>query len=47
MGMPAYEDTKTRGDAYVRITLRVPKNLTAEEKELFEKLASLKHPSHV
>ena len=41
MGVPIFENPETRGDAYVRIVLKVPKDLTAEEKEklksIFEK----------
>jgi curved DNA-binding protein len=41
MGMPVFENPEQKGDAYVRMILRVPKNLSAEEKKLlreFEKL---------
>jgi curved DNA-binding protein len=39
MGMHLFEKPETRGDAYVRIQIKVPKTLTKEEKELFEQLA--------
>jgi curved DNA-binding protein len=31
-----------RGDLYLRLNVLIPKNLTEEEKKLFEKLASLR-----
>ena len=40
--MRLFEKPDTRGDAYVRIQIRVPKTLTAQEKELFEQLAKTK-----
>jgi curved DNA-binding protein len=40
MGMRQFEQPDTRGDAYVRIQIKVPKTLTPTEKELFEKLAA-------
>jgi len=39
MGMRLFEKPDARGDAYVRIQIKVPKTLTAQEKELFEQLA--------
>ncbi len=42
MGMPVFGKADERGDAYVRMVLQVPKNLTDEEKDLFTKLAGLK-----
>jgi len=42
MGMPVFGKADERGDAYVRMVLQVPKNLSDEEKELFAKLADLK-----
>jgi curved DNA-binding protein len=39
MGMPDYKDPLKRGDYYVRMIITVPKTLTAEEKELVERLA--------
>lgn len=39
-----YHDSKseTRGDMYVKLKITVPKNLTDQEKELFEKLKALR-----
>ncbi len=45
LGMPHYKDPETFGDAYVRVVIQTPKNLSKEEKELFEQLAQLKTPS--
>ncbi len=42
MGMRLFEKPDTRGDAYVRIQIKVPKALTDREKELFEQLAKEK-----
>ncbi|MGX5819419.1 DnaJ C-terminal domain-containing protein [Chitinophaga lutea] len=43
MGIPAPEGSSdSAGDLYVRVKITVPKQLTPEEKELFEKLAQLK-----
>jgi curved DNA-binding protein len=42
MGMPIFNKPDERGDAYVRMVLTTPKNLSEEEKELFEKLAAIK-----
>jgi len=40
MGMRLFEKPENRGDAYVRIQIKVPKALSAKEKELFEQLAA-------
>jgi DnaJ-class molecular chaperone len=40
-GMPGLK-SKERGDLFVKIKVHIPKNLTAEEKKLFEKLAESK-----
>ena len=40
LGMPFYGKTDVRGDAYVKMKVVVPKNLSEEEKELFEKLST-------
>ena len=45
LGMPHYKSPETFGDAYVRVVIQTPKNLSKEEKELFEQLAKLKTPS--
>ncbi|RKR82994.1 curved DNA-binding protein [Mucilaginibacter gracilis] len=42
MGMPVFNKPEERGDAYVRMVIVTPKNLSAEETELFTKLAALK-----
>jgi curved DNA-binding protein len=39
MGMPRYETQDERGDCFVRMVITVPKNLTDEEKELWQQLA--------
>jgi curved DNA-binding protein len=46
MGMPLYEDPNQRGDAYVRVMIKVPKNLSDHEKELFNQLANPKETHH-
>lgn len=43
MGMPLYNDPTQRGDAYVRVMINVPKNLTEEEKVLVKQLAEKNH----
>ena len=42
MGMRMFDQPDARGDAYVRIQIKVPKNLSPNDKELFEKLAAAK-----
>ena len=39
MGMPVYGDGDSRGDAYVRVILNVPKNLSDEDTEVLHKIA--------
>jgi curved DNA-binding protein len=41
MGM-SKPDSSSRGDLFVKINIVIPKNLSEEEKKLFEKLASLR-----
>ena len=41
-GLPKAVKGEERGDLYVRLLVQVPKNLTAEEKALFEQLAKLR-----
>jgi len=42
LGMPKYNsETSERGDLYLNVQIKVPKNLTPEEKSLFEKLKEL------
>jgi curved DNA-binding protein len=43
MGMPLYADATQRGDAYVRVMINVPKDLSDEEKDLFKQLANKNH----
>ena len=40
-GMPTLKDPDKRGDLYARAKIVVPKNISAEERELFEQLASM------
>ena len=37
MGVPSFEDPSVRGDAYVKMKIIVPKNLTEDEKEILTK----------
>lgn len=39
MGMPRYDDASKRGDAYVRVFITTPKNLTTEQKEALARIA--------
>ena len=41
-GFPVYKKEDQFGDLYVTFSIKTPTNLTAEEKELFEKLRSIK-----
>lgn len=38
-GMPHLKNSKQHGDLYARIKVRLPKNLTSEQRRLFEELA--------
>ncbi len=40
-GMPVYGKPGSYGDLYVKVNVSIPKNLTDEEKKLFEKLREL------
>ncbi len=42
LGMPVYSSATDSGDMYLKIAIQLPKNLTDEEKALFERLASLR-----
>ncbi|HOY31397.1 MAG TPA: J domain-containing protein [Bacteroidales bacterium] len=42
MGMPDYDHPAVKGDLYVTVYIAVPKNASAEEKELYKKLAALR-----
>ena len=41
-GMPHLRDPKTRGDLLAKVHIRIPPNLTPEEKRLFSELARLR-----
>lgn len=41
-GMPVYGKTGVAGDLYVQLNVKIPRNLTTEEKHLFEKLRELR-----
>lgn len=40
-GMPHLKDSQTHGDLFVHIKVRLPKNLTERQKELFQELSRL------
>ncbi len=42
LGMPHYKTPETFGDAYVRVVIQTPKNLSGQEKALFEQLSGLR-----
>ncbi len=42
LGMPKYGKDSQHGDLFVKIDLETPKNLSPEEKKLFEKLAEMR-----
>lgn len=46
MGMPVYGKPTESGDLYAKINVRLPKNLSPKEIELFKELSALKHNSH-
>lgn len=41
-GLPKLREPETRGDLYARLLIQVPKNLSGQEKILFEQLAKLR-----
>jgi DnaJ-class molecular chaperone len=41
-GMPRLRDPQTRGDLLVKVHVRVPQNLSSDEKQLFTQLARLR-----
>ncbi len=47
LGFPTLEKSKIYGDLLVRIKVEFPQNLTKEEKELFEKLASIRSTKNI
>ena len=46
MGMPVYGKDNEYGDLYVKINVKLPKNLSPKELELFKELSKIKHTSH-
>ena len=46
MGMPVYGNPEINGDAYVRIVIQVPKQLSEKEKELVMQLVNLKNTNN-
>ena len=42
-GLPVYKKENQFGDLYLTFSIKTPTNLSSEEKELFEKLRSLKN----
>jgi curved DNA-binding protein len=45
-GMPKPEDPAQFGDLYVKVELKLPKDLNEKEKELFKQLAELRQKQH-
>ena len=43
LGMPVYGVKNKYGDLYLKIIIEIPQRLTEEERELFRKLASIRH----
>ncbi|HXS37673.1 MAG TPA: J domain-containing protein [Flavipsychrobacter sp.] len=46
MGMPLFNNPSQRGDAYVRVVIKVPKNLSQHEKDLITQLANTTKEHH-
>jgi curved DNA-binding protein len=42
LGMPVYDQSNKHGDLLLKINIKVPKNLSEEEIQLFKKLKSLR-----
>lgn len=42
MGMPVFNKPEQRGDAYVKMVISTPKNLSEQEKDLFMRLSELR-----
>ncbi len=40
-GMPKIKSPQERGDLYVRVRVKIPRNLTPEQRQLFQKLAQM------
>ncbi len=47
LGMPVYDALDKYGDLYVEIMVEIPRELSIEEKELFEQLAKLKQAAEM
>ena len=45
-GMPVYGNDTARGDAYVQVSITVPKNLSAQDRETLTRLAGITTESH-
>src|SRR3990172_728330 len=43
-GMPTIKNPEARGDLFVRIKVKIPRQLSAEQRDLFERLARLRQP---
>jgi curved DNA-binding protein len=46
MGMPIYQTENQFGDLYVKVLVKLPKNLSPKEIELFKELSSIKQTTH-
>jgi curved DNA-binding protein len=46
MGMPKYGKDNEFGDLYAKVIVKLPKNLSEKELELFKELSNSKHTSH-
>lgn len=46
MGMPKYDKENEFGDLYAKVNIKLPKNLSPKEEELFKELSNIKHTSH-
>jgi DnaJ-class molecular chaperone len=42
-GMPRLKSSQARGDLFVRVKVRIPKDLTQTQTELLQQAARLKH----
>ena len=47
LGMPKYENSNEFGDLYAKIVIKMPKNLTEEEKTLIKQLAEMREKQSV
>lgn len=46
MGMPKYGKENEYGDLYAKVNVKLPKNLSEKEIELFQQLSNIKNPLH-